>query len=46
MRVIGEDGTMKIAKGAGKADAADGSYGVAFSKAVTAALDAALDELR
>lgn len=46
VRVIGEDGTMKIAKGAGKADAADGSYGVAFSKAVTAALDAALDELR
>ena len=46
VRVIGEDGTMKITKGAGKVDAADGNYGAAFSKAVTAALDTALDELR
>ena len=46
VRVISEDGTMQIAKGAGKVDAADGNYGAAFSSAVTAALDAALDELR
>lgn len=46
VRVIGESGDMKIAKGAGEVDAADGNYGAAFSKAVTAALDAALGELR
>ena len=46
VRVVDEGGEMRVAKGAGKVDAADGNYGAAFSGAVTAALDAALDELR
>ena len=46
VRVIGEDGDLMIAKGAGRVDAAAGNYGAAFSKAVTTALDRALAELR
>ena len=35
-----------VAKGSGSADAADGNYGAAFSRAASAALDSAFDQLR
>ena len=46
VRIIGEGDEIWIVKGEGRESAADGNYGVAFSKAVTAALESALGGLR
>ena len=46
LRIVDEDGEMRVVRGAGKVDAASGNYGAAFSNAVSTALDVALDELR
>lgn len=45
VRLIGKD-SLSVARGEGEADAADGNYGAAFSRAVSAALDAAFAQLR
>ena len=46
VRILGADDRAGIAKGEGTADAADGNFGAAFSKAASAALRAAFDQLR
>lgn len=45
VRVLGKD-AVDIARGEGEVDAADGNYGAAFSRAVSAALDSAFAQLR
>ena len=45
VRVIGKD-EVRVARGDGAADAADGNYGAALSRAVSAALDAAFAQMR
>jgi len=47
LRLVDEKGhLMKIASASGTADAADGNFGRAFSKAVSQALDRAIDGLK
>ena len=44
VRILGQD-SFEVARGEGESDAANGNYGAAFSRAVSAALDSALARL-
>ena len=46
LRIVGEGDEIRIVKGEGRENAADGNYGAAFSRAVTVALGSALGDLR